>query len=132
MHALHEDGAVAQQLRGAELVQAVAAVGSVRVQRGGGGDHGFVPPAGQAVHERSRLHQVAFGAVGGESVAGLRECQRRVRVGSVQVPAEEEEEEKVSGTRRENVAAWILQVGQRCICTATICSEAQAGVLSIE
>lgn len=98
VHALHEDGAFAQQLRGAELVQAVATIGSVGVQRGGGGgDDGFVPSAGQAVHKRSGLHQVAFGAVGGESVAGLREGQRRVRVGSIQVPAVAEEE--VSGDK---------------------------------
>lgn len=96
VHALHENGAVAHQLRGAELVHAVAAIGGVRVQRGGGGGgYGVVPPAGQPVTQRGGLHQVALGAVGGEPVAGLGERQRRVRVGSIQVPAAEEEE--VSG-----------------------------------
>lgn len=94
VHALHENGAVAHQLRGAELVRAVAAIGGVRVQRGSGG-YGVVPTAGQPVTQRGGLHQVALGAVGGEPVAGLGERQRRVRVGSIQVPAAEEEE--VSG-----------------------------------
>lgn len=114
VHALHENGAVAHQLRGAELVHAVAAIGGVRVQRGSGGCDGVVPPAGQPVTQRGGLHQVDLGAVGGEPVAGLGERQRRVRVGSIQVPAAEEEE--VSGrtggaSARLKLSAEILQRG---------------------
>lgn len=68
LHGLHEDGAVVHQLHGTGLVNAVPSVGGVAVQRGGV----FAAP-GEAVHQRGGLDQVAFGAVGGQSVAHLRE-----------------------------------------------------------
>lgn len=78
LHGLHEDGAVVHQLHGAGLVNAVASVGGVAVQR-----HGIFAAPGEAVHQRGGLDQVAFGAVGGQSVADLREWERRIGIGSV-------------------------------------------------
>lgn len=66
VHILHEYGAVADELCGAHLVHAVPSIGGVSVQR-----DGIVSSAGQPVYERGRLDQVAFGAVGRESIAGL-------------------------------------------------------------
>lgn len=68
LHVLHEDGAVVHQLHGTGLVDAVPSVGGVTVQR-----HGIFTAPGQAVHQRGGLDQVAFGAVGRQSVADLRE-----------------------------------------------------------
>lgn len=70
LHGLHEDGAVVHQLHGTGLVDAVPSVGGVAVQRRGV----FAAAApGEAVHQRGGLDQVAFGAVGGQPVAHLRE-----------------------------------------------------------
>lgn len=45
----------------------VPSVGGLTVQR-----HGIFTAPGKAVHQRGGLDQVAFGAVGGQSVADLR------------------------------------------------------------
>lgn len=78
LHVLHEDGAVVHQLHGTGLVNAVPSVGGVTVQR-----HGIFTAPRQAVHQRGGLDQVAFGAVGRQSVADLREWQWGVGIGSV-------------------------------------------------
>lgn len=59
-------------------MNAVPSVGGVRMQR-----DGIICTTGEPMHERSGLDDVAFGAIGRESITNLGECQGRVRIRSI-------------------------------------------------